>query len=166
MKVSFCAARRFHIAIRIAAGVIASLLTIPLAVFLLLLWFFPGFDFSVSDIFGAIYRFFVRLFCGHALRPLTLHTISSPAGTRRILPTAPANGNFALDVSSILDHYSHSVGLDDGNGRLWRALPLGRRTVIAVPCIPGLSASAVVNSRGTPASDGPGGFESIKANRR
>ena len=73
MKVSFCAARRFHIAIRIAAGVIASLLTILLAVFLLLLWFFPGFDFSVSDIFGAIYRFFVRLFCGHALRPLTLH---------------------------------------------------------------------------------------------
>ncbi len=127
MKVSFCVARRFHIAIRIAAGVIASLLTIPLAVFLLLLWFFPGFDFSVSDIFGAIYRFFVRLFCGHALRPLTLHTISSPAGS---------------------------------------ALPLGRRTVTAVPCIPGLSASAVVNSRGTPASDGPGGFESIKANRR
>ncbi len=108
MKVSLCVARRFHIAIRIAAGVIASLLTIPLAVFLLLFWFFPGFDFSVSDIFGAIYRFFVRLFCGHALRPLTLHTISSPAGTRRILP------------SSILDHNSHSVGLDDGNGRLWR----------------------------------------------
>ena len=120
MKVSFCVARRFHIAIRIAAGVIARLLTIPLAVFLLLLWFFSGFDFSVSDIFGVIYRFFVRLFCDHALRPLTLHTISSPAGTRRILPTAPANGNFALDVSSILDHYSHSVGLDDGNGRLWR----------------------------------------------
>jgi hypothetical protein len=37
-----------------------------------------GLDFTVSGIFGSFYRFFVRLFSGHTLRPITLYATSAP----------------------------------------------------------------------------------------
>ena len=45
-------------------------------------------------------------------------------------------------------------------------LPLGRKIDNDTPCIPGERASAVANSRGALARDGPGGFEVIRAKRR
>jgi hypothetical protein len=45
---------------------------------LLILGAWPGLDFTVSGIFGAFYRFFVRLFSGHSLRPITLYATSAP----------------------------------------------------------------------------------------
>src|SRR5947199_10255061 len=47
-----------------------------------------------------------------------------------------------------------------------RALPLGRKIDNEIPSVPGERSMAVANSRGTPANDGPGGFEVISANRR
>jgi hypothetical protein len=84
MKVSFTVARRLNTAIRLAAGTIALVLT-PFVVFvLLILWMFPGRDFTTSGISGSIYRFFVRLLSGHALRPITLYaTSASTAKARR-----------------------------------------------------------------------------------
>jgi len=84
-------------AIRLIAGIIAAVLTPPLIFVLLLLWMFPGWDFSISDIFSGLHRFFVRLFSGHALRPFTLYATSpsparkSPASTTHVEPLAAAN---------------------------------------------------------------------------
>ena len=84
MKISFTAARRLRVAIHVMAAVIASLLTIPLTILLVVLWFFPGFDFSVSEIFGSLHRSLIRLFSGHVLRPLTLYATSSSTAARHI----------------------------------------------------------------------------------
>src|SRR5436305_14764503 len=77
---------------------------------------------------------------------------------------------------------SHSIRLNHGNWRLWpNEFPLGDNIydVIAEARFParsqnrkgcaqrsGVSGSAVTNSRGTPAREGPGGFDVIRANRR
>ena len=45
-------------------------------------------------------------------------------------------------------------------------LPLGRKIERATPCMPGERDNAVTNSRGTPANEGPGGFDVMRANRR
>ena len=79
-------------------------------------------------------------------------------------------------------HHSHAVGLNDGDRCFRRdefALShnvndvigeacLAARTQIRkrVPHIPGVTARALANSRGTPASDGPGGFVVMRAKRR
>ena len=78
MKVSFTAARRINLGIRIIAAVIAAM-PVPFVVFVLFLlgaWW--GLDFTISGIFDSFYRFFVRLFSGHALRPITLYATSAP----------------------------------------------------------------------------------------
>ena len=69
MKVSFTAARRINMGIRVIAALIAAV-PVPFVIIVLLI--------TVSGIFGSFYRFFVRLFSGHALRPITLYATSAP----------------------------------------------------------------------------------------
>ena len=78
MKLRFATARRINLGIRVIAAMIAAV-PVPFVVFVLLIlgaWW--GLDFTVSGIFGSFYRFFVRLFSGHALRPITLYATSAP----------------------------------------------------------------------------------------
>ena len=78
MKVSFTAARRISIGIRVVAAVLAAL-PVPFVVFIMFIlgaWW--GLDFTISGIWEAFYRFLVRLFSGHALRPITLYATSAP----------------------------------------------------------------------------------------
>ena len=90
MKVSFTTARRINLAIRGVAAVIAAVPVPFVVVVLLILGFWWGVDFTVSGIFGSFQRFFVRLFSGHTLRPITLYATSAPtpkahrAATRRV----------------------------------------------------------------------------------
>jgi len=78
MMVSFITARRINLAIRGVAAVIAALPIPFVVVVLLILGFWWGVDFTVSGIFGSFQRFFVRLFSGHTLRPITLYATSAP----------------------------------------------------------------------------------------
>ena len=83
MKISFTAARRMNTGIRLAAAVIA-IVPVPFVVAVLLilgLWW--GLDFTISGIFGSFYRFFVRLFSGHSLRPITLYATSASTSKPR-----------------------------------------------------------------------------------
>ncbi len=78
MKVSFTAARRINLGIRVIAAIIAAV-PVPFVVFVLLIlgaWW--GLDFTVAGIFGSFYRLFIRLFSGHTLRPITLYATSAP----------------------------------------------------------------------------------------
>jgi len=77
MKVSFTSARRLNLGIRVIAAIIAAV-PVPFVVFvLLILGFWWGLDFTVSGIFYSFYRFFIRLFSGHTLRPITLYATSA-----------------------------------------------------------------------------------------
>ena len=78
MKISFTAARRLSMGIRVIAGLLAAVPVPFVIVFLLILGAWPGLDFTVSGIFGSFYRFFVRLLSGHALRPITLYSTTAP----------------------------------------------------------------------------------------
>jgi fatty acid desaturase len=78
MKVSFAAARRINLAIRVVAAIIAAIPVPFVLVVLLILGFWWGVDFTVFGVFEAFYRFFVRLFSGHTLRPITLYATSAP----------------------------------------------------------------------------------------
>jgi hypothetical protein len=78
MKVSFTTARRINIGIRVIAAVIAAVPVPFVIIALLILGAWCGLDFTVSGIFGSFYRFFVGLFSGHALRPITLYSTSAP----------------------------------------------------------------------------------------
>jgi hypothetical protein len=77
MKVSFAVARRINAGIRLVAAVIAILPVPFVVVVLLILGFWWGVDFTVSGIFGSLHGFFVRLFSGHSLRPITLYATSA-----------------------------------------------------------------------------------------
>lgn len=79
MTIRFRTARRLALVIRLLATLSATLLATPIIILLLVLWLFPGLDFSVSDIFCGLRRFFIGLYSGHGLRPITLREVS--AGT-------------------------------------------------------------------------------------
>ena len=78
MKLSFTAARRVNMGIRVIAALVAAVPVPFVVIVLLILGAWWGLDFTVSGIFGSFYRFFVRLFSGHALRPITLYATSAP----------------------------------------------------------------------------------------
>jgi hypothetical protein len=82
MKVSFTAARGINICIRVIAALMAAVL-VPFVVIVLLILGFWWLNFTVSGVFGSFYQFFVRLFCGHALRPITLYATSAPRAKLR-----------------------------------------------------------------------------------
>jgi hypothetical protein len=90
MKVSFTAARRISMGIRVIAALSAAVPVPFVVIVLLILGAWWGLDFTVSGIFSRFYQFFVRLFSGHALRPITLYATSAPtakphgAATRRV----------------------------------------------------------------------------------
>jgi hypothetical protein len=83
MKISFTVARRINIGIRVIAAPVAVVLVPFVVIVLLILGAWWGLDFTVSGIFGSLYRFFVRLFSGHALRPITLYATSAPTAKLR-----------------------------------------------------------------------------------
>jgi hypothetical protein len=64
--------------IRVISALIAAVPVPFVVIVLLILGAWWGLDFTVSGIFGSFYRFFVRLFSGHALRPITLYSTSAP----------------------------------------------------------------------------------------
>jgi hypothetical protein len=73
-------ARRVFIVLQIIASVLAFVLAIPWKVILFAFFFIPGPDYSPSDTFHTLRRFFFRTFAGRLLRPITLRT-SLPPGT-------------------------------------------------------------------------------------
>ena len=82
MKGQFRSSRRRAKIIRVLAGFSAAVLTAPLAILLFLLWFVPTVDLGVPDVFRWLRRFFVRLYSGHVLRPITLYAVS-PARSKK-----------------------------------------------------------------------------------
>lgn len=76
MKLRFRSARRLLVFLQ----VIASLVTIPWVIMLFVLFFTPARDWTPSDTFHSLRRFFFRILAGRTLRPLILRT-SLPAGT-------------------------------------------------------------------------------------
>jgi hypothetical protein len=66
--------------LQIIAALCALILTIPCIVFLIAAIYIPRWDYTPSDTFHRLRRFFFRIFAGRALRPVTLDA-SVPAGT-------------------------------------------------------------------------------------
>ena len=64
MKVRFWLARRLWIFLQIVASLCALVLTIPCIVFLIAALYIPRWDYTPSDTFHSLRRFFFRVFAG------------------------------------------------------------------------------------------------------
>ena len=80
MKFRVRTARVIFIVLQVVASAVSLIVIIPWMIALFALWVVPGWDYTPSELFHSLRRFFFRVFAGRTLRPFTLRA-SLPSGT-------------------------------------------------------------------------------------